>query len=127
MVIEKNMTFNITFYCCQLDVCTSCRLLFDCMNSDALKNVTSIFLKKALQLEMFCSTVSLKLNMLIWIQRSHTGESRSLQGADSILIHCHHVSLELKTEEAYTVISSGITEPSVCVSCYTMAHFFPSI
>jgi len=98
------------------------------MNIDALKNVTSIFLKKALQLEMLCSTVSLKLNILIWIQRSHTGESRSLQGADSILIHCHHVSRKLKTEEAYCIISSsGITEPSVCVSCYTTAHFFPSI
>lgn len=45
-VIKVNMTFNIIFCFHQLDVCTSCKLLSECLNIDALKNVTKYFVKK---------------------------------------------------------------------------------
>lgn len=51
-VIKVNMTFGIIFYFHQLDVCTSCKLLSECLNTDALKNVTKYFVKKAPQLDL---------------------------------------------------------------------------
>lgn len=126
------MTFGIIFYFHQLDVCTSCKLLSECLNTDALKNVTKYFVKKAPQLDLVYLRIFEKMSQNV-LQSTlglnlNVNKSQTLRRAEAVreLILCHPISFKPQADQACCIISLvSLSQSSVVTP--VLSHFFPSM